>query len=92
MQRVAAKEMPPTKPLSHTDIAKITAWVNEGAKLPVTESMAAAVKTGPVSVQSAIPHPDVEALLTKLMTDRGMEIPPPPVSSICLTKGINGCQ
>ena len=45
-----------------------------------------------VGVQSAIPHPEAEALLTKLMTDRGMTIPPPPVSSICLTKGINGCQ
>jgi ankyrin repeat protein len=45
-----------------------------------------------VGVQSAIPHPEVEKLLVKLMTDRGLEIPPPPVSSICLTKGINGCQ
>ena len=45
-----------------------------------------------VGVQSAIPHPEVEKLMVKLMTERGMEIPPPPVSSICLTKGINGCQ
>ena len=45
-----------------------------------------------VGVQSAIPHPEVEKLLVKLMTDRGLEIPPPPVSSMCLTKGINGCQ
>ena len=45
-----------------------------------------------VGVQSAIPHPQAEKLLVKLMTDRGMPIPPPPASSICLTKGLNGCQ
>jgi uncharacterized protein len=45
-----------------------------------------------VGVQSAIPHPEAEKLLVKLMTERGMTIPPPPASSICLTKGINGCE
>ncbi len=45
-----------------------------------------------VGVQSAIPHPEAEKLLIKLMTERGMPIPPPPASSICLTKGLNGCQ
>ncbi|HTA71032.1 MAG TPA: ankyrin repeat domain-containing protein [Bryobacteraceae bacterium] len=45
-----------------------------------------------VGVQSAIPHPEAEKTLVKLMTDRGMPIPPPPASSICLTKGLNGCQ
>ena len=45
-----------------------------------------------VGVQSAIPHPEAEKLLIKLMTDRGLKIPPPPSSSICLTKGVNGCQ
>lgn len=45
-----------------------------------------------VGVQSAIPHPEAEKLLVQLMTDRGMPIPPPPASSICLTKGLNGCQ
>ena len=45
-----------------------------------------------VGVQSAIPHPEAEKLLVKLMTERGMPIPPPPASSICLTKGLNGCQ
>jgi len=45
-----------------------------------------------VGVQSAIAHPEAEKLLVKLMTERGMKIPPPPASSICLTKGINGCQ
>jgi ankyrin repeat protein len=45
-----------------------------------------------VGVQSAIPHPEAEKLLIQLMTDRGMKIPPPPSSSICLTKGVNGCQ
>ena len=45
-----------------------------------------------VGVQSAIPHPEAEKLLVKLMTERGLKIPPPPTSSICLTKGVNGCQ
>jgi len=45
-----------------------------------------------VGVQSAIPHPEAEKLLIKLMTDKGLPIPPPPSSSICLTKGFNGCQ
>jgi len=45
-----------------------------------------------VGVQSAIAHPEAEKLLVKLMTERGMKVPPPPTSSICLTKGLNGCQ
>jgi len=45
-----------------------------------------------VGVQSAIAHPEAEKLLVKLMTDRGLKIPPPPTSSICLTKGVNGCE
>jgi ankyrin repeat protein len=45
-----------------------------------------------VGVQSAIPHPEAENLLVKLMTERGLTVPPPPKSSICLTKGVNGCQ
>ncbi len=45
-----------------------------------------------VGVQSAIAHPDAAALLAKLMSDRGIPIPPPPSSSICLTKGLNGCE
>jgi ankyrin repeat protein len=45
-----------------------------------------------VGVQSAIAHPDAEKLLVKLMTEKGMKIPPPPTSSICLTKGVKGCQ
>jgi uncharacterized protein len=45
-----------------------------------------------VGVQSAIAHPEAEKLLVKLMTDRGLKIPPPPSSSICLTKGVDGCQ
>lgn len=45
-----------------------------------------------VGVQSALPHPEAEKLLIKLMTERGLKIPPPPTSSICLTKGVNGCQ
>ena len=38
-----------------------------------------------VGVQSAIPHPETAALLRKLMTDRGIPLPPPITSSICLT-------
>lgn len=45
-----------------------------------------------VGVQSAIAHPEAEKLFVKLMTERGLKIPPPPTSSICLTKGVNGCQ
>jgi ankyrin repeat protein len=45
-----------------------------------------------VGVQSAIAHPDAEKLLVKLMEQKGIPVPPPPKSSICLTKGINGCQ
>jgi ankyrin repeat protein len=45
-----------------------------------------------VGVQSAIAHPEAAALLSKLMTARNIPIPPPPTSSICLTKGLNGCQ
>ncbi len=43
-----------------------------------------------VGVQSAIAHPEAEKLLVKLMQERGLPIPPPPASSICLTKGVKG--
>ncbi|HEY3827204.1 MAG TPA: ankyrin repeat domain-containing protein [Bryobacteraceae bacterium] len=45
-----------------------------------------------VGVQSAVAHPEAEKLLIALMKERGMNIPPPPGSSICLTKGLKGCQ
>ncbi len=45
-----------------------------------------------VGVQSAIAHPEAEKLLVKLMSDRGLPIPAPPKSSICLTKGTSGCE
>jgi len=45
-----------------------------------------------VGVQSAIPHPETEALLRQLMTEKGLPIPADITSSICLTKGVNGCQ
>ena len=45
-----------------------------------------------VGVQSAIAHPEAEKLLVKLMTEKGIAVPPPPKSSRCLTTGINGCQ
>jgi hypothetical protein len=38
-----------------------------------------------VGVQSAIPHPEAEALLANLMKARGLEVPPNFGSSICLT-------
>jgi uncharacterized protein len=45
-----------------------------------------------VGVQSAIPHPDTAELIKSLMTKKGLTIPPEITSSICLTKGVNGCQ
>jgi len=45
-----------------------------------------------VGVQSAIPHPDAEKLIVKLMTEKGLKVPPPPDNSRCLTTGIKGCQ
>lgn len=38
-----------------------------------------------VGVQSAIPHPETADLLRKLMRARGIPVPPPITSSICLT-------
>jgi ankyrin repeat protein len=45
-----------------------------------------------VGVQSAIAHPETAAFIKKLMMDRGLPIPADITSSICLTKGVNGCQ
>ena len=45
-----------------------------------------------VGVQSAVAHPEAEKLLFALMRERGMKIPPPPGSSICLTRGVKGCE
>jgi ankyrin repeat protein len=45
-----------------------------------------------VGVQSAIAHPETAAFIKKLMTEKGLPIPPDITSSICLTKGVNGCQ
>jgi uncharacterized protein len=45
-----------------------------------------------VGVQSAIAHPETAKLIKKLMDDLGLEIPPDITSSICLTKGVKGCQ
>jgi uncharacterized protein len=45
-----------------------------------------------VGVQSALAHPETEAFIKKLMKDRGLPIPPDITGSICLTKGLNGCQ
>jgi ankyrin repeat protein len=45
-----------------------------------------------VGVQSAIAHPETAAFIKKLMTEKGLTIPPDITSSICLTKGLKGCQ
>lgn len=45
-----------------------------------------------VGVQSAIAHPETAALIKELMAKKGLEIPPDITSSICLTKGLKGCQ
>jgi ankyrin repeat protein len=45
-----------------------------------------------VGVQSAIPHPDAEKLLVKLMTEKGLTVPAPPTDSRCLTTGVKGCS
>src|SRR5580658_7273577 len=45
-----------------------------------------------VGVQSAIPHPETAAFIKQLMTEKGLPIPPDITSSICLTKGLKGCQ
>ena len=39
-----------------------------------------------VGVQSAIAHPETAALIRTLMTERGMPIPAPLTSSICLAQ------
>jgi ankyrin repeat protein len=38
-----------------------------------------------VGVQSAIAHADTAALLRRLMTERGLTVPPPLTSSVCIT-------
>jgi len=45
-----------------------------------------------VGVQSAIAHPETAAFIKKLMAEKGLTIPPDITSSICLTKGLKGCQ
>jgi ankyrin repeat protein len=45
-----------------------------------------------VGVQSAIPHPETAQFIKELMSAKGLPIPPDITSSICLTKGVNGCQ
>jgi hypothetical protein len=39
-----------------------------------------------VGVQSAIAHPETVAFITKLMMERGLPIPAPITSSICLAQ------
>jgi len=43
-----------------------------------------------VGVQSAIPHPETAELIRKLMADRGLAVPPPITSSICVTQVCRG--
>jgi ankyrin repeat protein len=43
-----------------------------------------------VGVQSAVARPDTEALLKKLMEERGIPVPPPTNASICITDVCKG--
>jgi ankyrin repeat protein len=43
-----------------------------------------------VGVQSAIPHPETEALLKKLMDEHGVPVPAPTGASICITDVCKG--
>jgi uncharacterized protein len=45
-----------------------------------------------VGVQSAIPHPETAALIRRLMTERGLAVPPPgrTLASICITEICKG--
>jgi hypothetical protein len=43
-----------------------------------------------VGVQSAIAHPEAEALLKKLMEERGIPVPAPTGTSICITDVCKG--
>ena len=45
-----------------------------------------------VGVQSAIAHPETEAYIKKMMAEKNLPIPPDITNSICLTKGLKGCQ
>ena len=45
-----------------------------------------------VGVQSAKAHPETATFMKELMAKKGLEIPPDITSSICLTKGVKGCQ
>jgi ankyrin repeat protein len=45
-----------------------------------------------VGVQSALPHPEVAAYMKNLMKEKGIPIPPDITNSICLTKGLKGCE
>jgi len=43
-----------------------------------------------VGVQSALPHPETAALIRKLMANKGLEVPAPITSSICITRACKG--
>jgi uncharacterized protein len=45
-----------------------------------------------VGVQSALPHPEIAEMLKGMMRERNLPIPADITDSICLTKGVNGCQ
>jgi len=45
-----------------------------------------------VGVQSAKAHPETATLIKSLMVAKGLEVPNDITSSICLTKGLKGCQ
>ena len=43
-------------------------------------------------ITRAVRQFNAEKLLVKLMTEKGLNVPPPPKNSRCLTIGINGCS
>ena len=43
-----------------------------------------------VGVQSSIAHPEAAALLRKLMKERGLTVPPPATSTICIVDVCKG--
>jgi|SRR5579871_800575 len=66
VQRITAKTMPPTQPLSDQEIATITAWVDQGAKVPAAEVTSAPVTSGPSSAAN-LPQGPVSRITSPLV-------------------------
>jgi mono/diheme cytochrome c family protein len=68
VQRIARKEMPPTKPLTDEQIALITAWVDQGAKMGAEQ-----VSSVPVQTAAALPAPkEPVAKITSPLVERAL--------------------